>query len=105
MPSPPTSPIATGLALVGDGLALGVVNFMAWLFLGTLISRRALSPRDQPMQRRINPIFRSFNRPLILMGVGRKTRAGFSIYALHEDVGPLSRAINDPELTKEILSL
>jgi DNA-binding PadR family transcriptional regulator len=34
-----------------------------------------------------------------------KARAGFSIYALHEDVGPLRRAINDPELTKDILSL
>jgi len=34
-----------------------------------------------------------------------KTRAGFSVYALREDVGPLRRAIDDPELTKDILSL
>ena len=34
-----------------------------------------------------------------------KARAGFSIYALREDVGPLRRAIDDPELTKDILSL
>lgn len=34
-----------------------------------------------------------------------KARAGFSIYALREDVGPLRRVIGDPELTKDILSL
>ena len=34
-----------------------------------------------------------------------KARAGFSIYALREDVGHLRRAIDDPELTKDILSL
>jgi hypothetical protein len=34
-----------------------------------------------------------------------KARAGFSMYALHEDVGPLRRAIDDPELTKDIFSL
>jgi hypothetical protein len=34
-----------------------------------------------------------------------KARAGFSMYALHEDVGALRRAIDDPELTKDILSL
>ena len=34
-----------------------------------------------------------------------KARAGFSIYAMKEDMGPLRRAIADPELTKEIYSL
>ncbi len=34
-----------------------------------------------------------------------KARAGFSIYAMNEDMGPLRRAIADPELTKEIYSL
>ena len=34
-----------------------------------------------------------------------KARAGFSIYAMKEDMGPLRRAIGDPELTKEIYSL
>jgi hypothetical protein len=34
-----------------------------------------------------------------------KARAGFSIYAMKEDIGPLRRAIADPELTKEIYSL
>ena len=34
-----------------------------------------------------------------------KARAGFSMYALREDVGPLRRVIGDPELTKDILSL
>jgi hypothetical protein len=34
-----------------------------------------------------------------------KAGAGFSIYALREDMGPLRRAIGDPELTKDILSL
>ena len=34
-----------------------------------------------------------------------KAGAGFSIYAMKEDMGPLRRAIDDPELTKDILSL
>ena len=34
-----------------------------------------------------------------------KAHAGFSIYAMKEDMGPLRRAIADPELTKEIYSL
>ena len=34
-----------------------------------------------------------------------KARAGFSIYAMKEDMGPLRRAIADPGLTKEIYSL
>jgi hypothetical protein len=34
-----------------------------------------------------------------------KARAGFAIYAMKEDMGPLRRAIADPELTKEIYSL
>jgi hypothetical protein len=34
-----------------------------------------------------------------------KARAGFSIYAMKEDLGPLRRAIDDPELTREIYSL
>ena len=34
-----------------------------------------------------------------------KAGAGFSIYALREDMGALRRAIGDPELTKDILSL
>ena len=34
-----------------------------------------------------------------------KVRAGFAIYAMKEDLGPLRRALDDPELTREIYSL
>jgi hypothetical protein len=40
-----------------------------------------------------------------LNSLAAKARAGFSIYAMKEDMGPLRRAIADPELTKEIYSL
>ena len=32
-----------------------------------------------------------------------KVRAGFAIYAMKEDLGPLRRALDDPELTREKL--
>lgn len=38
-------------------------------------------------------------------GNAAKARAGFSICALHEDVGRPRRALEDPELTKEISAL
>jgi hypothetical protein len=34
-----------------------------------------------------------------------KIRAGFAIFALREDAAPLRRAIGDPELTRDILSI
>jgi hypothetical protein len=34
-----------------------------------------------------------------------RVRAGFAIYAMKEDLGPLRRAFDDPELTREIYSL
>ncbi len=37
--------------------------------------------------------------------LAEKARAGFAIYALHEDAAPLRRAIGDPELTRDIFSI